>query len=119
MANFKSGAIDAPTLLAGLVATGLTAIQAAAWTDLAQLSFAGALRWVYGQQLTQPAATLLRQRVSAIEDQLKRQLITNDAASAQLTALRIGPRYINAIIAASNALAAAGKLASLTPVSTT
>ena len=118
MANFKSGNINAAGLAAALVATGLTVAQTAAWVDLAQLSFAGALRFVYGQQLTQPAATLLRQRVSAIEDQLKRQLITNATATSQLTALGIGPRYINAIIASSNALAAAGALATLTPVST-
>ena len=118
MKNFAGGNINAAELLAALVATGLTAIQAAAWVDLAQLSFAGSLRWVYGLQLTQPAAKLLTERVAALSDQLKRQLIKPAEFEAALAALKIPDKYINALEAAANALAAAGKLASLTPVST-
>jgi len=118
MKNYAAGSIDAAALLAALVATGLTPVQAAAWTDLAALQLAGSLRWVYGLQLQPNAATLLRERVSALSDQLKRQLISNEQFTAALTALGIPAKYINSLQAQANALAAAGKLATLTPVAT-
>ena len=116
--NFTAGNIDAAGLLAALLLTGLTAVQAAAWVDLAILRKAGGLRWIYGLQLTPSAATLLRQRVSALVDQRKRLQITDLQFVAQLQALGIGDRYVNAIQAATDALITPKTSAFAIPVKT-
>jgi len=116
--NFVSGNIDAAALLAALLVTGLTAVQAAAWVDLAQLRKSGGLRWIYGLQLSPSAATLLRQRVSALVDQRKRLQITDPQFVAQLQALGIGDRYVNAIQAAADALITPKSSAFAIPVKT-
>ena len=116
--NFVSGNIDAAALLASLLLTGLTAVQAAAWVDLAQLRKSGGLRWIYGLQLSPSAATLLRQRVAALVDQRKRLQITDPQFVAQLQALGIGDRYVNAIQAAADALITPKSSAFAIPVKT-
>jgi len=116
--NFMDGALDAGGLAAALVATGLTLAQTAAWVDLAQLQLLGSLRWVYGLQLPPQQATLLRQRVGAISDQVKSGLITPDQMRAQIQALGIPLTYQNALVAAATALIKPVTTAVLTPVST-
>ena len=99
-----AGNIDAVALAAALIATGLTPTQAAAVADLQVLRKGGGLRWVYGLQLSPTDATLLRARVGALTDQRKRLQIDDPTYVAQLQALGIGPRYVNALQAAADAL---------------
>jgi hypothetical protein len=99
--NYKTGAIDAAGYAAALIATGLTPLQSAAWTDLATLQISGSLRWEYGLELPAQQATLLRERVTALTDQAKRQQITIPIYVAQLQALGIPPKWVNALEAAA------------------
>jgi hypothetical protein len=116
--NFMAGNIDAAALATALIATGLTATQAAAMTDLAVLRLAGSQRFVYGLQLPAPQAALLRQRVAALTDQRKRLQIDDPTYVAQLRALRIGDRYVNALQAAADALISPKTAAFPIPVKT-
>jgi hypothetical protein len=118
MENFKSGNFDQPALALALVATGLTATQAAAWVDLATLQKAGGLRWQYGLQLSAAQATLLRERVAALTDQRKRLQITDAQYVSALGSLNIPPDYINALQAAADALLSPKKFAFAIPVQT-
>jgi hypothetical protein len=118
MANFKSGNTNQAGLALALVATGLTATQAAAWVDLATLQKAGGLRWQYGLQLSAAEATLLRERVAALTDQRKRQQITDAQYVSALGSLNIPPDYINALQAAADALITPRKSAFAIPVQT-
>jgi hypothetical protein len=101
--NFATGNIDATGLAAALVLTGLTAVQAAAWVDLAVLQKGGNLRLTYGMQLAPNAAAILRARVNAIVDQRKKSLLTDAQFTSQLQALQIGQPWINALLAAADA----------------
>ena len=109
MEGFATGALNAPALAAALVATGLTAEQAAAWTALATLKQAGALRWVYGLQLPPAQATILHERVTALTNQTKKTYITPVQYADQLKALGISEKWINALVAAAVAEIAATK----------
>ena len=97
--NFKNGTIDAAALSAALVATGLSPLQTAAWTNLASLEQIGAARYLYGQLLTPDNYRLLDERVAAIETQYKKQLITLHDARAQLVTLGIDGHDLAAILA--------------------
>jgi hypothetical protein len=118
MKSFATGSINAAVLAAELVATGLTATQAAAWVSLAQMQLAGSLRWVYGLQLQPQPAKLLTDRVSALSTQLEHAQITDAAFDQALAALGIPPLYINALHAKAAASKASAPLATLIPVST-
>jgi len=102
--NFVTGNIDAAGLGVALLGTGLTATQVAAWTDLAVLQKGGGLKWIFGLQLPAAEATLLRNRVTALTDQRKRLQIDDPTYVAQLQALGIGDRYVNALDAAADAM---------------
>jgi hypothetical protein len=102
--NYLNGSLPLLGYTAALIATGLTATQAAAWTDLAALKKAGNVRWVFGQQLEPAAATVLKQRVAALTDQRKKQLITQQAYVQALGQLGLSDTWINALDAAAEAL---------------
>jgi hypothetical protein len=102
--NFTSGNTDESGLLAALLLSGLNAAQATAWTDLASLQKSGGLRWTYGLQLSPTASALLRQRVAALVDQRKSGLIQDPGFSAALSSLGIPSNFVNAIVAAADAL---------------
>ena len=119
VANFVDGNIDAAALLAALLLTGLTPTQAAAWVDLAILRKGGGLRWIYGLQLPASQAAVLRGRVAALTDQRKRLQITDADYVSQLTALGIGPRYVNWLDAAADAMISPKTSAFAIPVETT
>lgn len=116
--NFKRGNLTTATLAIALLATGLTATQAAAWTNLATLQQAGADTWVYGVRLTSSAAQLLRDRVAALTDQRKRELIDGTAYIKALQALNITEPFQNALLARANAQITPKKDAFATPVET-
>jgi len=115
---FTTGTIDEAALSAALLATGLTAAQAAFWVTQAVLQKGGALRWLYGLQLSPSEATLLRERVSALTDQRKRLQITDAEFVAALQALGIHARYINALRAAADAMISPKTSAVVIPVQT-
>jgi hypothetical protein len=116
--SYADGASDIAVLTAALLATGLTPAQAAAQASLAALQSAGSLRWIYGLQLSPAEATLLRQRVSALNDQAKRMQITIPAYTAALQALNIPPRYVNALTAAAASMISPKTAAIIVPVAT-
>jgi hypothetical protein len=116
---FKAGTSNAATLGAALLATDLTPLQVAAQVTLAELQSAGVLRWIHGLQLAPAAATLLKDRVSALTDQRKRQQITDALYVSQLQALNIPDRYINALRAAADAMISPKTAAVVVPVLTT
>ena len=118
MKNFIDGNIDVAALAAALIATGLTATQASAWSDLAVLQKGGGLQWIYGLQLPKPQAAILRGRVAALTDQRKRLQITDPQYVSQLQALGIGPRYVNWLQAAADALITPKTSAFAIPVQT-
>ncbi len=116
--NFMTGHSDAAALAVALIATGLTATQAAAWTDLAVLRKGGALRWKFGLQLPAAQATLLGQRVSALTDQRKRLQISDAQYVQGLQALGIPATYVNALQATADAMISPKSAAFPVPVST-
>jgi hypothetical protein len=102
--GFASGKLNAGALLAALVATGLTPIQAGAWVTIAELKLLGNDRWIYGMQLAPADAALLRQRVSALTEQRQKGLLSDPQFVTQLTNLKIPPAVINALQARADAL---------------
>jgi hypothetical protein len=119
MAGFKSGALNASSLGAALVLTGLTPTQSAAWVSLAALQQSGALRWIYGLLKSPAEAGLLRARVTALADQRKRLQINDPTFVGALQAMGIADRYINALRAATDALITPKTAAVTIPVQTT
>ena len=115
---FTTGTIGEAALAAALLATGLTAVQAAAWETLAVLQKGGALRELYGLQLSPQAATVLRERVTALTDQRKRLQITDSQFVDALKALKIPPSNINALRAAADATISPKSSAVVIPVAT-
>lgn len=120
MRNYRSGQIPLAALTAALLATGLTPIQAAAWSDLAQAQQLGATRWQYGLEVSATDAALLKERVTALVSQREKQLITESALTAALKNLKIPDTVANAIRAHAEALAKSSKTSPplLVPVQT-
>jgi hypothetical protein len=116
--NFLVGNLDATGLAAALVLTGLTPIQTAAWVDMAQLRKTGAARWLYGLRLTPEAAAILRNRITALNDQFKRLEITQTQYTDQLHALGLDDTHVNALLAAAAASISPKKSAYVVPVET-
>jgi hypothetical protein len=101
--NYKSGTIDIAGYTAALLATGMTAAQAAAFADLAMLQKQGNTRFLYGIQVQPQAAQLLRERVAALTDQRKKTLIDDAQFISALTQLGIPSDVQNALLAAAAA----------------
>jgi hypothetical protein len=96
----------------------LTHAQTAAWVDMAALELAGKPTFRFGLRLTPDKAQLLTGRVRALNDQRKRQLITDLQFRDQLKALDIPANYINALRAAADATLTPAKSALVLPVDT-
>jgi hypothetical protein len=116
--NFKSGNIDTLGYGAALLLTGLSPAQVTAWTDLAALQIIGSAVKVFGMTLTPAVATLTRERVTALTDQRKRQMITDTVYVDALKALGLPAVNINALRAAADAMLTPAKSAKLIPVET-
>jgi len=116
MKSYADGLLPAPALLAALLATGLTAEQAGAWTALAALQQQGSTRWKYGLQLTPTQAQILTERVTALTNQLKASLITDAQFVAQAQTLGLPAVWINALQANAHATATTPKQATLFPL---
>ena len=96
--------MDAIELEAVLIAAGLDPQLATLATAIAVARRSGTLVHVYGQLLPPAAALVLRERVSAVEDQMKKQLITIDAARTALNDLEVPVPNRDALLAAWAAL---------------
>lgn len=107
--SFKSGVLNLAAYTAALIATGLTGTQAAAFAEIAQLQQAGSLRTLYGLQLTPAAAAILKQQVTALEDQVKAGLLTPTAMYPFLVNLKIPANWQYAIVSAAAAQIATKK----------
>lgn len=116
--SYESGLTPAPALAADLLATGMSAEQAAAWTALAALRQAGTARWVYGLQLRPNDAQTLRGRVTALINQAKAKQITFDQLQKELGALKLPDAYVNYLRAQAEAAAKVTPGGVLFPVST-
>lgn len=116
MLGYSTGTLSAPALLAALVATGLTAQQAGAWTAIAALKKEGNLRWIYGLQLQPAQATLLKERVSALTTQVEKGYITPQEYVKALDALKIPAHWVNGLLAKAEATIAKTKGGALVQV---
>ena len=105
MKSFTTGQIDAAALAIALAAAGLSPAQVLSWVGLAELQKGGTLRWTFGLQLPPAPATLLRQRVTALTNQLKASQITPAQMVTALQQLGIPPSEINGIVASASATA--------------
>jgi len=95
--GIATGKLPAAGALAALVATGLTPVQAAAWTALAELGVLGNQHVVFGLPLNPADASLLRSRVAALTSQFEAALITPEQYAAGLRALKLPDVWVNAL----------------------
>jgi hypothetical protein len=105
MTAFAAGKFNLGELAAALIATGLTATQAAAWTVQAQNQALGRQRFVFGLQMSPTDATLLQDRVAALETQRKKNLISAEQFVQALKNLKIPETYVDALAARTEAAA--------------
>ena len=91
-------------LEAALIAAGLDPQLATLATAIAVARQSGTLMHVYGQLLRPVDALVLRERVGAVEDQMKKQQITIDDARTALNDLEIPVPNRDALLAAWAAL---------------
>ena len=96
--------MTAAELEAALILTGLDPQLATLATAIAVARRSGTLVHVYGQLLPPDAALVLRERVGAVEDQMKKQLITIDEARTALNDLEIPVPNRDALLATWAAL---------------
>jgi hypothetical protein len=96
--------VTAAELEAALIATGLDPQLATLATAIAVARQSGTLVHVYGQLLKPVDALVLRERVAAVEDQMKKQQITIDDARTALNDLEIPVPNRDALLAAWAAL---------------
>jgi hypothetical protein len=106
IAEYQAGTIDAVGLTAALALVGLDPTLIASIVAVQSALRAGRMRLVYGQLLSPADATLLVDRVGAIESQLKKQLIDIDHARAQLAGLNVDEKQAGALLAKWAALIA-------------
>lgn len=117
--QYRTGNSNEALLLASLLSTGLSPVQAAAMVAYQTLASSGVLRWIFGLHLPPSQATLLRQRVSDLTRQREIGMLSDSQYVSSLTALNIPPNYINALRAGANAHVSPKTAAVLTPVITT
>lgn len=114
VAEYQRGVIDTGALTAALLALGLDPTLVASIVAVQDATRTGRLRLVFGQLLSPEDAKILTERVAAIEQQFKRELLTLDQAKAQLAGLNVDTPEIDALVARwAAALAAVSKTAYL------
>ena len=99
VAEFQRGVIDLTGLTAALAAIGLDPTLVASIVAVQEATRTGRMRLLYDQLLSPQDARLLEERVAAIGQQTKDQLITLDQAAAQLKTLGVGQADVHALIA--------------------
>ena len=99
VSQYQDGAIDTAGLTATLLALGLDASLVASIVAVQTATRQGRLRLVYDQLLSPADAKLLTEKVAAIAQQTKDQLITLAQSAAQLAGLHIDQPVIEALVA--------------------
>jgi hypothetical protein len=99
VAEFQRGVFNLAGLTAALAAIGLDPTLIASIVAVQDATRTGRLRLLYGQLLSPQDARLLEERVAAVGQQTKDQLITLDQALAQLTQLGVDQLDAHALIA--------------------
>jgi hypothetical protein len=107
IAEYQRGVLDSAGLTAALVALGLDPTLVASVVLVQDSTRTGKLRLKFGQLLLPQDAKILGDRVSAIEDQFKKELLTLDQARAQLDGLNIDAPERDALLAQWAAMLAA------------
>ena len=98
VAEYQRGVLDNLGLSAALTAIGLDPTLVTSIVAVQDATRSGKLRLVYGQLLQPVDAQVLIERVAAIAQQTKDQLITVDQAAAQLKGLNIPDEEVQALI---------------------
>lgn len=99
VAEFQRGVLDDAGLAAALALIPLPPTRVASIVAVQDATRRGKQRWLFGQMLSPEDARLLEERVAAIGQQTKDQLITLDQARAQLDALKVDSLDAQALIA--------------------
>jgi len=99
VAEFQSGGVDLPGLVAALTLAGVDPAVTASIGVVQEATRSGRMRLVYGELLHPAAARVKLERVAAIGQQVKDQLITRDRALAELTDLKVDAADANALVA--------------------
>ena len=104
VASYRTGTLDEAALSAALIAAGVDSEIAAFIVTVQVERRQGAITFVYGRELPRTEALVLKEKVSAIEDQFKKQLITDADVYPALAALNIPDANAKALIATWAAL---------------
>ena len=104
IASYKAGTIDDVELEAALIAAGVDPAIASYVVVVQTERRAGPLVFVYGQELSRKDALVLKETVSAIEDQYKKQLIDDATAANALAQNNIPDANAKALLATWAAL---------------
>ncbi|HEY2675457.1 MAG TPA: hypothetical protein VGI65_00710 [Steroidobacteraceae bacterium] len=99
IADYQAGVLDDAALAAALLALGIDPLIAASVVATQSATRAGRMRLVYGQLLSPHDAKVLEERVAAIAQQVKDQLIDFAQARTQLQGLQVDAPEINALLA--------------------
>ena len=99
VAEFQRGVIDSAGLTATLALIGLDPTLVTSIVAVQDATRTGRMRLLYGQLLNPEDAKVLSDRVSAIEGQFKKQLLTLDQTRAQLDALNVDGPERDALLA--------------------
>lgn len=99
-AEYRTGALNEVELGAALLAAGLDPEIATAAVTIQAARRKGALRYVYGMYQTPADALLTHEKVTAVENQFKKQLITDADATAALANIGIPDANAMALLAA-------------------
>lgn len=99
IAEYQRGVLDEVALAAALAAIGLNPSLVASIVAVQEAARTGKSRFVYGQLLSADDAKLLTEKVQAIADQVKKQLITVDQARNTLQAYGIEQSHVEALLA--------------------
>jgi hypothetical protein len=104
VASYRAGTIDEAALSVALLAAGVDPEIAAFVVTVQTERRLGPMTYVYGLELSRNAALVLKEKVTAVEDQYKKQLIDDATAAAALATLNIPDANAKALLATWAAL---------------
>ena len=99
VAAYRTGTFDEAALSAALIAAGVDPAIAAFIVTVQTERRAGPLTFIYGREIGRAGALVLKEKVAAVENQYKKQLIDDAAAAAALVTLEIPTANANALLA--------------------
>lgn len=99
VAAYRTGTFDEAALSAALIAAGVDPEIAAFIVTVQTERRAGPLTFIYGREIGRAGALVLKEKVAAVENQYKKQLIDDAAAAAALVTLEIPTANANALLA--------------------